>query len=46
MVALRGLLFALVTWGITLVVSLIVVGIITLIYKTVSRGKAKETEAK
>lgn len=45
MVALRGLLFALVTWGMTFVIALLVAGIIMLIYKIISRGNTKETEA-
>lgn len=46
MVALKGLLFALFAMALTVVVSLIVVGIIKIMYKITTRKKATEKTEK
>jgi len=46
MVALRGLLFSLFTLALTAVISLLVVGIIMLIYRVVRRRQPEKTEGK
>ncbi|MBI4267972.1 MAG: hypothetical protein HY662_04220 [Chloroflexi bacterium] len=46
MVVLRGLLLSLFTLALTAIISLLVVGIIKLTYKVISRGREEKTEAK
>ncbi len=46
MVALRGLLFAVFVLALTIVISLFVVGVITVVYKVLHRQSPQKTAAK
>ena len=46
MVALKGLLYSLFTLGLTVVVSLLVVGVIKVTYSVIHRGKATKADSK